>query len=70
MAEYTLEITRPDGSPKSFQILDSDDEWDRPLAFRVEGFSSDGRLVLVLLMEGNYPESLQAIEFDMSPGHR
>jgi hypothetical protein len=69
MTEYTLEISRPDGSSKSFQILDSDDEWGRPLTFRVEGFSSDGRLVLVLLIEGNYPESLQAIEFDMSPGH-
>jgi hypothetical protein len=68
MAHYTLEITRPDGSSKSFQILDSDDEWGRPLTFRVEGFSSDGRLVLVSLIEGNYPESLRAIEFDMSTG--
>jgi hypothetical protein len=68
MAEYTLKVTCPDGSSKSFQILDSDDEWGRPLTFRVEGFSIDGYVVM-LLREGNYPQSLQAIEFDMSSGH-
>ena len=46
-----------------------DDEWGRPLNFRVEGFSNDGSHVLILLVEGNYPQSLAAIEFDMSFGH-
>lgn len=69
MAEYALEITRPDGSSKSFQPLASDAEWGRPLNFRVEGFSNGGSHVLILLVEGNYPQSLAAIEFDMSSEH-
>jgi hypothetical protein len=69
MAEYSLEITRPDGSSKHFKFLAWDDEWDRPLKFRVEGFSNDGSHVLILLIEGNYPQSLQAGDFDLNSGH-
>ena len=69
-AEYTLEISRPDGTSKSFQVLYSDDEWGRPLDFRVEGFSKDGSHVLILLIEGTYPQSVQATEFNMSSGHQ
>ena len=56
MAAYTLEITRPYSSSKSFELLAWDDEWGRPLNFRVERFSNDGSHVLILLIEGNYPQ--------------
>ena len=69
MANYSLEITRPDGSSKHFKLLASDDEWDRPLKFRVEGFSNDGSHALILLVEGNHPQSLQANDFDINSGH-
>jgi len=70
-ADYTLKITRPDGSSvPPYKFLSSDDEWGRPLRFRVEGFSKDGRHVFILLMEGNYPQSLQADEFDVNSAHK
>ena len=69
MANYSLEITRPDGSSEHFKLLASDDEWGRPLKFRVEGFSNDGSHALILLVEGNYPQSLQANDFDINSGH-
>ena len=69
-AIYTLKITRPDGSSISpYRFLYSDDEWDRPLTFRVEGFSKNGNNVFVLLLEGNHPQSLQAEEFEVNSGH-
>ena len=69
-ANYTLKITGPDGSSlPPFQFLSSDDEWARPLRFRVEGFSNDGHHVFILLIEGDYPQSLQAKEFDVNSGH-
>ena len=65
-AEYSLEITRPDGTASAFKFFSSDDEWDRPLAFRVEGFSPDGKHVFVFISEGSYPADIIVGEYDIS----
>lgn len=65
-AEYTLQIVRPDGSSmKPLKFGYSDDDWDRPLLFRVEGFSPDGHHAFVFISEGSYPEMLETLEYDM-----
>lgn len=71
MAEYTLHVTRPDGSPMPpYQMLDSDADWGRSLVFRTEGFSADGNHVFLLISEGTYPGDINIIEYDMSSGSR
>jgi hypothetical protein len=52
-ADYTLDISRPDGSiTPPFNFYGSDDDWGRPIAFRIDGFSRDGHHVFVLILEG------------------
>ena len=71
MAEFTLQITRPDGSSMPpFKPGNYDGEWDRPLVFRIEGFSQDGRQVFFFISEGTYPEDLTAMEYDMNSGSK
>lgn len=65
-AEYSLEIARPDGTSSSFKVFYSDDEWNRPLAFRVEGFSPDGKNVFVFISEGSYPADIIVGEYNIS----
>jgi hypothetical protein len=66
-AEYSLQIIRPDGSSiQPFDFGYSDDDWDRPLVFRVEGFSLDGHRAFVFISDGSYPGVLQILEYDMS----
>ncbi len=70
-AGFTLQITRPDGSslpPIKMGYWDGD--WDRPLVFRIEGFSQDGRHVFVFISDGPHPEGLTALEYDMSSGSK
>jgi len=70
--DYTLQVTLPEGSASAlFDVgLVSIADWDRPIVFRVEGFSPDGRHVFVLISEDKYPSSVDAMEFDMSSGAR
>jgi hypothetical protein len=69
--DYSLQITRPDGSADpEFDLQSSDDDWNRPIVFRVEGFSRDGRHVFVFISEGEYPGWVQAMDYDMSSGAR
>ena len=69
-AQYSLQMTRPDGSSiPTFDFGYSDADWDRPLVFRVEGFSPDGHRVFAFISEGSYPEALDILEYDMSSGH-
>ncbi|RZU42127.1 hypothetical protein [Edaphobacter modestus] len=68
-ANYSLQISRPDGSANPpFNGLSSDDNWDRPIVFRIEGFSMDGRDVFIVILEGAYPGSVDTIDYDMSSG--
>lgn len=67
--EYALQITQPNGtSMPSFLFGNSVDSWNRPLLFRVDGFSQDGNEVFVFLSEGYYPQSVEVVEYDMKFG--
>jgi hypothetical protein len=65
-AEYSLDITRPDGASSAFRFFSSDDQWDRPLGFRVEGFSQDGKHVFIFISEGSYPADITVGEYDIT----
>lgn len=68
-ADYSLQISHPDGSATPpFSVISSDDDWDRPIAFRIEGFSPDGRDVFVVILDGAYPGSVSAMDYNMSSG--
>jgi hypothetical protein len=68
-ADYSLQISRPDGSANPpFDFLVGDDDWDRPLAFRIDGFSRDGHHVFVVILDGAYPGSIYTMDYDMSSG--
>ena len=49
-------------------FLSSDDKWDRPLVFRIEGFSPDTANThpLLALSEGDYPAQITAGEYDLT----
>jgi hypothetical protein len=47
-------------------FLSTDDKWDRPLVFRIEGFSPDGKHAFVFLSEGDYPAEVEAGEYDLT----
>jgi hypothetical protein len=68
-ADYSLQISRPDGSanPPS-DLISGDDDWDRPIAFRIDGFYRDGHHVFVVVLDGAYPGSVYAMDYDMSSG--
>jgi hypothetical protein len=69
--DYSLQITHPDGSVSPpFNFSSADDNWDRPIAFRVEGFSRDGRHVFVFIAENDYPGWVETVEYDMTSGAR
>ena len=68
-AEYTLQVTRPDGSlTQPFTFGDSDGKWGRPLVFRIDGFSQGGNHVFVFISEGAYPGAIETLEFEMNSG--
>ena len=68
-AEYTLEITRPDGSAmQPVEFGASDDAWDRPLVFGIDGFSTDGDDVFVSISDGKYPQTVEVLEYNMKKG--
>jgi hypothetical protein len=70
-ADYSLQISRPDGSANlPFDVLGDDDDWDRPIAFRIDGFSRDGHHVFVVILDGAYPGSIYTMDYDMSSGSR
>lgn len=70
-ADYTLEINRPNAvASQSFPLVNSDVAWDRPIEFRMEGFSPDGSRVFVFIAEGNFPGWLDLIEYDMKAASR
>lgn len=76
-AEYVLQIIQPDGTHSRIDNLaypsgffSSDDEWDRPLVFRVEGFSRDGTHVFVFISEGGSDGFIDAEEFDLKTRRR
>jgi hypothetical protein len=43
-------------------------EWDRPVTFRIDGFSEDGNRAFIFISEGHYPAWIEAIEYDMHSG--
>lgn len=76
-ASYSLHIVHPDGTridgppafgPSGFFLSDAD--WNRPLVFRIDGFSPDGERVFVFIAEGGQYPSIYADEFDMITGSR
>jgi hypothetical protein len=70
-ADYSLQISRPDGSPyPPFDFFGADDEWDRPIAFRIDGFSRDGNHVFIVISDGAYPGSVYTMDYDMISGSR
>jgi len=77
MADYALHIIRPDGtrtippvSSEPLGFFPSDGDWYRSLVFRVDGYSTDGKRVFVLIAEGGLYPLIEAEEFDMISGSR
>ena len=71
-ADYSLHImkrtgTRIDGA-SSFAFSSSIAEWNRPLTFRIDGFSPDGKRVFIFIEEGGQYSSIYTTEFDMVTG--
>ena len=65
-ADYTLETINPNAvANRPFGLMSSDDAWDRPIAFRIEGFSTNGSRVFVLIAEGDFPGYLEVWEYDI-----
>ena len=70
-ASYTLQATRPDGTVLApFDLGSSIDAWDRPITIRIEGFTPDGHAVFAFISENEHPESIEAVQFDMSTGRK
>jgi hypothetical protein len=70
-ADYSLQISRPDGSANPpLNFFGGDDDWDRPIAFRIDGFSRDGHHVFVVILDGAYPDSIYTMDYDMRSGSR
>lgn len=74
-ADYSLHIIRPDGTridgPPAFGAFgfsSSIAEWDRPLTFRIDGFSLDGKRVFIFIEEGGQYSFITVKEFDMVTG--
>jgi hypothetical protein len=71
-ADYSLHIIRPQGSridgPSAFAFSSSIAEWNRPLTFRIDGFSPDGKRVFIFIKEGGQYSSIYTTEFDMVTG--
>ena len=66
-ADYSLQISRPDGSANPpFNVTSDDAEWDRPLVFRIDGFSRNGHDVFVFILDGAYPGSIDTMDYDMN----
>src|ERR1039457_1751276 len=64
--EFSLNIIRPDGTSSASKFFSSDDQWDRPLAFRLEGFAPDGKHVFIFISEGSYPAEITVGEYDIT----
>jgi hypothetical protein len=68
-ADYALQLSRPAGSANPpFEFYGGDDDWDRPITFRIDGFSQDGHDVFVVILDGAYPGSVYTMDYDMSSG--
>jgi hypothetical protein len=68
-ADYSLQISRPDGSANPpFGFFGDDDDWERPIAFRIDGSSRDGHHVFVVILDTAYPGSIYMMDYDMSLG--
>ena len=72
-AEYSLETTIPGettartGSGMG-NVMNSDGDWSRPITFHIDGFSADGNLAYIFLLEGGKDEAIDAIEYDLRSG--
>jgi hypothetical protein len=66
VASFALNVTRLDGTSSVLRFFSSDDEWGRPLAFRIEGFSPDGKHVFIFISEGDYPADITVGEYDIT----
>ena len=68
---YSLQISKArDEAAAPVQDLrfGADDDWDRPVTFRIDGFSEDGNRAFIFISEGRYPASITAMEYDMRSG--
>jgi hypothetical protein len=74
-ADYSLHIIHPDGTRidgppalGAFGFSSSIAAWNRPLTFRNDGFSPDGKHVFIFIEEGGQYSFINAREFDMVTG--
>jgi hypothetical protein len=68
---YSLQISKAKdeaAAPIQDRRLSADDEWGRPVTFRIDGFSEDGSRVFIFISEGRYPAWIEAMEYDMRSG--
>ena len=65
-SEYELQVVRPDGSTSETGWNDRNDgEWNRAIAFELEGFASDGRRVIGVISEGGRYPVFQVLIYDL-----
>lgn len=74
-AAYSLHVIHPDGTRidgppafGAFGFFSSIAEWNRPIIFRIDGFSPDGKHVYIFIEEGGPHSFITAKEFDMTTG--
>lgn len=65
-SNYSLSVRHPDGSTTSNDaFFGNDDAWDRPITFHLDGFTKDGKHLLLTLSEGGSNPMLEIILFDL-----
>lgn len=66
-SDYTLQVSRADGAAEPpADFFGADDEWDRPLLFRIDGFSNDGNHAFLFLSEGAGKKAwIDAVDYDL-----
>jgi hypothetical protein len=74
---YSLQISKAEdaaaapintsGTVRDLRVS-ADDDWDRPVTFRIDGFSQDGYRAFIFISEGRYPAWIEAMEYDMRSG--
>lgn len=66
--DYSLVITRSDGTSTEQKIESIDDSWGRPIQFWMDGFALRGRRVIASIMErGEYP-TFQVVVYSLESG--
>lgn len=65
-ASYYIKVQKPGAAAEEIQnLINSDNNWGRPITFRIEGFNRDGSLAYVFISDGGRNATVEAIEYNM-----